>query len=207
MVFASFEALCNDEEPVATGYAPSAQDAEEAIRSVAPEATNFGNATAEHRHRRLCARRRAARPPSEETGATAQEFLYRDWCSDWDGETHSAPHLVVKKTKKLVFVEKDRYRPDPWDRKTYALNRAEFEAEGCAWSRSARDFFCNTPYEERHQPWAPPELTVLGLKRGASREEIKAAYRRLARQHHPDCGGDPEKFKEVQAAYERAMAG
>jgi curved DNA-binding protein CbpA len=53
----------------------------------------------------------------------------------------------------------------------------------------------------------PPELALLELKPGASKEEVKAAYRRLARQHHPDCGGDPAKFKEIQAAYETAMAG
>jgi curved DNA-binding protein CbpA len=45
-------------------------------------------------------------------------------------------------------------------------------------------------------------VNALGRK-----EQVKAAYRRLARQRHPACGGDPERFKEVQAAYERAMAG
>lgn len=43
---------------------------------------------------------------------------------------------------------------------------------------------------------------VLGLTRDASQEEIKKAYRKLAREHHPDKGGDPEKFKKVQEAYE-----
>jgi molecular chaperone DnaJ len=44
---------------------------------------------------------------------------------------------------------------------------------------------------------------VLGVEQGASREEIKRAYRRLAHQYHPDkAGGDEEKFKEVNAAYQ-----
>jgi DnaJ family protein A protein 2 len=42
----------------------------------------------------------------------------------------------------------------------------------------------------------------LGLKRGASSDEIKKAYRSLAREHHPDKGGDPEVFKGIQEANE-----
>ncbi|MBK7590788.1 MAG: DnaJ domain-containing protein [Betaproteobacteria bacterium] len=46
---------------------------------------------------------------------------------------------------------------------------------------------------------------TLGLKRGASADEIKAAYRRLARKYHPDVSKEKdaeEKFKEMAEAYE-----
>ena len=43
---------------------------------------------------------------------------------------------------------------------------------------------------------------ILGVKKDASEDEIKKAFRRLARKHHPDTGGDEEKFKEINGAYE-----
>lgn len=42
---------------------------------------------------------------------------------------------------------------------------------------------------------------ILGVDRKSSKEEIKKAYRRLAHQHHPDKGGDGEKFKKISQAY------
>src|SRR3712207_5249155 len=47
---------------------------------------------------------------------------------------------------------------------------------------------------------------VLGVGKGASQEDIRRAYRKLAREHHPDANRDDskaeERFKEIQHAYE-----
>ena len=51
----------------------------------------------------------------------------------------------------------------------------------------------------------PDLYAILGVARDASPEEIRSAYRRLARELHPDVNGDPEaerRFKEITAAYE-----
>ena len=50
-------------------------------------------------------------------------------------------------------------------------------------------------------------LRTLGLKKGATQEEIKKAYKRLAREHHPDKGGDSNEFIKIHDAYESLQGG
>ena len=44
--------------------------------------------------------------------------------------------------------------------------------------------------------------SILGVDKNASQDDIKKAYRTLANKHHPDKGGDQEKFKEIANAYD-----
>lgn len=57
-----------------------------------------------------------------------------------------------------------------------------------------------TPRPAPRSPWQ-----VLGLEKGASLAAIKRAHRAHALSTHPDRGGDPEAFLEVQRAYERLL--
>lgn len=48
----------------------------------------------------------------------------------------------------------------------------------------------------------PDLYQTLGVARDASLEDIRRSYKDLAKTHHPDRGGNPEKFKAIQNAYE-----
>ncbi len=43
---------------------------------------------------------------------------------------------------------------------------------------------------------------ILGVPKTATADEIKKAFRRLAHEHHPDKGGNEQKFKDVNEAYQ-----
>jgi len=44
--------------------------------------------------------------------------------------------------------------------------------------------------------------TTLGVEETATQDEIKKAYRKLAKENHPDKGGDEELFKKISVAYD-----
>ena len=44
--------------------------------------------------------------------------------------------------------------------------------------------------------------SILGVNKGASPEDIKKAYRKLAMKHHPDRGGDEGKLQQINEAYD-----
>lgn len=93
-----------------------------------------------------------------------------------------------------------RNRQDTAGRGYSQSQRASQESTGGRGPGSAQNASKKDPY------------TVLGLSPGASREEIKAAYRRLAAKYHPDkvahLGEEfrklaEQRFKEIQDAYQQ----
>jgi hypothetical protein len=160
--------------------------------------------------------KRRASQQSSTTDAKEIEYLYVDYEGDYiDG---SVAHRIIKKTANRVYVarypvrspnEDDKWEEDGQtyhDVETIVLDRRKLETEGHAHSRRCHESFHTTPWETRHRPATPQYLDLLGLEGGASAETIKVAYRRLAKEHHPDHGGNAEEFKRLQEAYEMAMA-
>merc|ERR1712012_923857 len=61
------------------------------------------------------------------------------------------------------------------------------------------------PLEELKLKMGKDYFTILGVSRGASDDEIKKAYRKLALKYHPDKNQSPgaeERFKEIGEAYD-----
>ncbi|MCP9825826.1 J domain-containing protein [Synechococcus sp. EJ6-Ellesmere] len=62
------------------------------------------------------------------------------------------------------------------------------------------------PAEDSRDHERAAAFALLGLRRGASREAIKRAHRRLVKTHHPDQGGSVDDFRRIHAAYQLLMA-
>lgn len=52
-------------------------------------------------------------------------------------------------------------------------------------------------------PFVDNPYSVLGISRDAPDAVVEAAYRALAKEKHPDNGGDPDEFKDIKKAYDR----
>ncbi len=51
------------------------------------------------------------------------------------------------------------------------------------------------------------DYKTLKISPSASKDEVKAAFKELAKKNHPDAGGDAETFAKIREAYERIMDG
>jgi molecular chaperone DnaJ len=76
---------------------------------------------------------------------------------------------------------------------------------GSAWIPLGLAYIGNRVHFQRHPSMARDYYDILGVSRTADKEELKRAYRRLARKYHPDVNkeaGAEETFKEINQAYE-----
>jgi len=126
-----------------------------------------------------------------------------DICTRILGIRPEVPALKINKSEtRLVFLQylggtKDRGGDEPI---AYGFCDSD---NGSGWNlifpeSVLRAWFC----DDADPTEAITLYGILGVKRNASAEKIKKAYRQAARTHHPDADGDAEQFRAIQAAWE-----
>ncbi|QEH38542.1 DnaJ domain protein [Aquisphaera giovannonii] len=163
----------------------------------------------------------AARPAAPDR----PRFLYAASESDEAGsrgEVVIVKHRIVRQTAGKIYVDREPFREEEWrgregadpsaeapKPKTLAVDRETLRREGRFPHRGAAFYSSeeagirdvHAALTSRHA-WC----AALGVKFPCSAASIKAAYRRLARETHPDAGGDPVQFQAVERAYREALA-
>jgi hypothetical protein len=149
--------------------------------------------------------------------ATAREL------PDSLGEVSVTRHRIFKQTASKVYVEREPFDEGEWARRseqetgapgprTVAVDRALLRKEGrfrAGRSHGGLTFYAS---EEAGIRDVEAALTarhawcaVLGVRLPCSAADVRAAYRRLAFDTHPDRGGDPAGFRAIEQAYRSAM--
>lgn len=115
--------------------------------------------------------------------------------------------LVIYLLRDTILRKKTAY-----DAKDFSSKKDhDYEKYHSDWTSDETDF--ERPKDVRHREFKkalqestlPDCYTVLGVKRDATRDEIKRQYRRLVKELHPDKSKDPstkEKLSEIIKAYE-----
>ncbi len=123
--------------------------------------------------------------------------LYGPRAPEWLSED---PLRVVEELRRRLEQLEGRERQRQRRRGTRTENHSQAGSAGSAGRRSEGRSEGRAGRPRNDDP-RTAALRLLGLEAGASREAIKRAYRRLAKAHHPDLGGDPEAFHRLDAAY------
>jgi hypothetical protein len=126
-----------------------------------------------------------------------------------DGPTSSPDH------KRRTFIldrhrleaRGETYREGDDHGTSYATAQAAVDyasSIGNTFSRSI-EFDLRSGKVNSRAPSDHPCFAALGIEPSAKAEEVKAAFRRLSLERHPDVGGDQNGFIELRKAYEQAM--
>ena len=103
----------------------------------------------------------------------------------------------------IVDTVKDKYAqvkdyfddsPEAVERKLARLRASNAEAQPGANAVAPAQQSAEDPY------------MILGIQPGADSDAIKLAYRRLAKQHHPDAGGNAAEFQKIKTAFNELLA-
>jgi hypothetical protein len=170
-------------------------------------------------------RSRLARTPASANAPARPNFLFVASESEQAGsrgEVVIVRHRIVRQTPRKIYVDREPFREEEWQRqekdgptaevpkpRTLTIDREALRREG-RYTHHGSNFYAS---EEDGIRVVQEALTArhgwcaaLGVRFPCSAESIKSAYRRLARENHPDAGGDPARFRDLERAYREAMA-
>lgn len=84
-----------------------------------------------------------------------------------------------------------------------------FAEPGTGWGQNRNKPEPEPKPEPKPQPQTGPRMwyVVLGVSPSATPDDVDEAYRKLARKHHPDRGGDEATMKEINNAYDAYRKG
>jgi hypothetical protein len=166
----------------------------------------------------------------EEDGRTKEGYIqYRTSKTKWER------FRVINWTKRWVFIDAGCESGDcPELGKTAWIDREKLREDGHHWSthgwyyteagmKKAKEDDAARAREEaeekarqRQSHWQSStrfdsssrrreDATILGVAENASKAEITAAFKKLAKIYHPDAGGNAEEFKRISAAKDRML--
>jgi len=143
------------------------------------------------------------------------EFVYTEHYSAFGQRSFTSLHRIIKKTFSTLYVDSSNDYPGGWHgfgiRVVLTLNRMEMESQGRAWSRSQGRYYYALPAVSFHtndkdEKSLPRFVETLELPIPFTVEDIKNAYRRKAKQAHPDSGGSMDDFIALQESYQQALS-
>src|SRR5262249_50285072 len=136
------------------------------------------------------------------------------------GEVEVVKHRIVRQTAGKIYVDRVPFQEENWPSResgtpeapktrTVAVDRDVLRREGRIPHRGIY-FYAS---EEKGIQGINADLTArhgwcaaLNVRFPCSPESIKTAYRRLAREKHPDAGGNQTEFQAVERAYREGLA-
>jgi hypothetical protein len=147
-----------------------------------------------------------------------QEYVYHDDCSadsnlgDGYGSGYHK-HRILKKTRKKIFVERScsgrvETYGDVSRVPAFALDREAMETGRYVhaehWT-GATGFYLTLPGKPIED--VPECFAVLGIQVASPTvKDVRRAFRRLSKTHHPDVGGNADGFRSLHAQYKMALA-
>lgn len=163
-------------------------------------------------------RRRAHKEREEQNRSY---FSWQSTDEDWRQKQYDQWDNKAKAAEKAAYKEwQENCRKDTQQREDEARWREEERREKEARRRHQQSWYQQPRSQERHdqerqrqqehpRQYVPMSIreklnnayTILGLSGSENFTTVKTAYRKLSLIHHPDKGGDEERFKEINNAY------